>query len=77
MAALLIKDLPEHLHERLRKRAIAHRRSVAREVLVILEEALADHAGPPPLEEIDALRARGRRPLTQDVLDEARRDGRP
>lgn len=77
MPGLLIKDLPEELHERLRARAGAHHRSMSREVVAILEEVLADRAGPPALEVLDRLRVRGARPLTQDLLDDARRTGRP
>lgn len=77
MASLLVKDLPEALHERLRERARAHRRSLGKEVLVLLEEGLRDRAGPMALAEVDALRVRGNRPLTQDVLDRARTEGRP
>ncbi|MCK6526683.1 hypothetical protein L6R50_03735 [Myxococcota bacterium] len=77
MPGLLIKDLPDDLHRRLKARASALGRSMSREVMVILAEALEDRAGPPTLAEVDRLRVRGRRPLTQDLLDEARTTGRP
>ncbi len=77
MAGLLLKDIPPTLHERLRARAAAHRRSLSAEALTILEEALEDRAGPPTLAEIDAMRVRGRVPLTQELIDAARREGRP
>jgi len=77
MPGLLIKDLPREVHERLKKRAAAHRRSLGREALVILEEGLADSAGPPTLEVIDALRIRGARSLTQRIIDRAKATGRP
>lgn len=77
MPGLLIKDLPDRLHARLKARAALHRRSLAREALVILESALLDEAGPPTLEEIDALRVRGTHPLTDTILDRARTTGRP
>jgi plasmid stability protein len=77
MAGLLIKDLPEDLHRRLKERAAAHRRSMSREALLILEESLRDRAGPPSLDEIDDLRVRGDRPLTQRLIDQARGSGRP
>ncbi len=76
MARLLLKDIPPPLLERLRARAAAHRRSPSAEALAILEEALDDRAVLPTLAEIDALRVRGRGPLTQDFLDAARREGR-
>ena len=40
MAALLIKNLPPPLHERLRRRAAEHHRSMNREVIAILEKEM-------------------------------------
>lgn len=77
MPGLMIKDLPEGIHLLLKKRAAAHRRSIGKEALSILEEGLRDRAGPPSLAEIDELRVKGRRPLTQRLLDQARTAGRP
>ena len=77
MPGLLIKNLPDHVHARLKARAAVNRRSMSREALVILEGALSEGAGPPTLEEIDATRVRGSRPLTQELIDEARESGRP
>jgi plasmid stability protein len=76
MAGLLIKDLPGDLHRKLKKRAEVHRRSLSSEVITILETTLNDRSGPPTLEEIDKLRVRGRRPLTQAIIDRARRRDR-
>ncbi len=76
MPGLLIKDLPSDLHRRLRARATAMRRSLGREALCILEEALDDRAGPRALAEIDRLRQVGQRPLTDALIRAARRDGR-
>lgn len=73
MPGLLIKELPKDLHRKLKARAAAHRRSLSSEAIVILETALHDRSGPPTLAEIDQLRTRGRQPLTQSVLDRARR----
>jgi hypothetical protein len=77
MPGLLIKDLSKRLHAQLKARASLHRRSMGREALVILEEALSDGAGPPTLDEIDRWRVGGSRPLTQDLIDESRGSGRP
>jgi plasmid stability protein len=44
MAALLIKNLPPPLHERLRRRAAEHHRSMNREVIAILEKEIAGTA---------------------------------
>jgi len=77
MAGLMIRDLPVDLHEQLRRRASDNRRSLSREVIVILESAFEDRAGPPRLEDVDEMRIRGARPLTQDLIDRARAVGRP
>jgi len=76
MAGMLLKNLPEELHERLRARARSNKRSMAAEIEVLLERALSDRAGSPTLEEIDSLRVHGARPLTQKIVDSARREGR-
>lgn len=77
MASLMIRDLPPELHNRLKDRAKANRRSLNKEALVILEEALIGGEWPLSLEDIDRLRVCGAHPLTQKLLDEARQDGRP
>lgn len=77
MPGILIKDVPRELHERLKRRASAHHRSLGREALVILEAGLADSAGPPTLDAVDALRIKGTRPLTQRMIDRAKATGRP
>lgn len=40
MPALVIKSFPEHLHERLRQAAAAHRRSVTQEAICMIESGL-------------------------------------
>jgi plasmid stability protein len=76
MAGLLIKDLPNELHKKLKERAAANRRSLSSEAITILEKALLERSAPLTLEEIDRLRVRGLKPLTQAILDRARRDRR-
>jgi plasmid stability protein len=73
MSGLLIKDLPQDLHRRLRARATANRRSLSSEAITILETVLHDRSGPPTLDEIDRLRTHGARPLRQAIVDLARR----
>lgn len=56
MSALLIKNLPPPLHDRLRQRAAIHHRSMNREVIAILERELQRPEpleGPPPLIQLD------------------------
>ena len=77
MPGLLIREVPPKLHKKLKARAAAHRRSLGREALVLLEQALEDPAGPPTLAQIDKMRVRGTKPLTQELLDRARKTGRP
>ena len=76
MPGVLIKNVPPQLHERLKQRAARHRRSMNRELLVLLEEALDDRACPPTLETIDRLRVYGRRPLSEALVDDALTAGR-
>lgn len=76
MAGLLIKDVPAHLHRKLKARAAANRRSLSGEALTILEAALHDRSGPLTVADIDRLRARGRRPLTNAILERARKRDR-
>lgn len=52
MLGLVIKDLPEVLHRKLKEQAARHHRSMAKEVLAVLEQALGAAApqakAPPP-----------------------------
>lgn len=70
MAALLIKQLPDALHRRLKAEAVRHRRSMAKEVLVLLERGLAGAIPPPPPP------FKGRFPITGAWLSRAIRQGR-
>ena len=70
MASILIKDIPADLHDRLRRAAVCDHRSLNREVIALLEAALAERPVelPPPI--------RGAVPLTPDWLERAIREGR-
>ena len=73
MPGLVIKDLPENLHRKLKAQAIRHHRSMTKEVLAVLERALSDEDNaqkvvPPPF--------KGRFALTDEFIDQARREGR-
>jgi hypothetical protein len=69
---LLIKDLSASLHRRLRAQAARNHRSVAEEVLAVLERALSESGRPneipPPF--------KGRFALTDEFIKRARRQGR-
>lgn len=76
MPGILIKDVPDRLHQKLKARAAANRRSLSSEALTILERSVDDRAGQPTLEELDRARIRGAKPLRQSVIDAARRRDR-
>lgn len=72
MAALVIRNLPEELHAKLKARAVRHHRSMNREAIALLEEALSENGGvrevPPPYQ--------GNFPLSGDFIDDAKKKGR-
>jgi plasmid stability protein len=56
MASILIKDIPIDLHERLRQAAQRDHRSLNKEVIALLEEALSPPTVlPPPIQGAFAL----------------------
>ncbi len=81
MPTLTIKGMPDVLYRRLKKRAIAHRRSLNSEILVCLEQAVVPAAPDPAalLARADQLRGSlGRLPrLTERTLRRAKSAGRP
>lgn len=71
MAGIVIRDLPPALHERLRAEAHRHHRSMAKEAVTILEDALGrspERTYPPPVKLAF--------PLTDEFLNKAKRWGR-
>ena len=71
MSALLIKNMPPPLHQRLRQRAAAHHRSMNREVIAILERELERPAAaelPPPVKTL--------KPIDQAWVVQVIRDAR-
>ena len=71
MAAIVLKDVPEELHRRLREQAERNRRSMSQELLTIMEEALRPL---PPLAPVKPVKTK--RPFTQAWLRKAMREGR-
>ena len=55
MSTLVVKNLPDELHERLRERALRNHRSVTKEAIVLLEQGMLATAArraiklPPPI----------------------------
>ncbi|MBP6874492.1 MAG: Arc family DNA-binding protein [Candidatus Eisenbacteria bacterium] len=79
MPTLTIKGIPEKVYRQLKLRATKHRRSLNREVIVCLEQALAAPALDPEewLAEADRLRKKlALPPLTDDSLRQAKAGGR-
>lgn len=72
MVGLVIKNLSPELHRKLKERARRHHRSMTKEAVAILEQALEGPASvrepPPPY--------KGSFELTDDFLDQAKREGR-
>lgn len=76
MPALLIKDIPEDLHVQLKRRAARNHRSLTKEALAILENALRNHPERPTLGEIDRRRVKPKEPITAAYIRRAIRQGR-
>jgi plasmid stability protein len=74
MPGLLIRDLPDDLHQKLKERAARNRRSLTKETVVILETALRDTSAvqnnEPPAPH------KGHFQLTDEWIDQAKREGR-
>lgn len=72
MAGLVIRQLPEELHRKLKEQAARHHRSMSKEALALLERGLAleDEVGEPPAP------YKGKFRLTDDFVDQAKREGR-
>jgi len=71
MPAIVLKNVPQELHRRLREQAERNRRSMSQELLTIIERALRPL---PPLGPVTPVRPR--RPFTHAWLRKATREGR-
>ncbi len=60
MPTITVRDVPAFVHERLKRRAEAHNRSLSGEVIELLEQAVL---GPPPA-----------RRLAESILDDLKRE---
>lgn len=74
MSTLVVKNLPEDLHEKLRRQAKRNHRSVTKEVVHLIEAGIAAHRPkvklPPPLE------LKSGRMLTIEEIEDAIAEGR-
>ena len=66
MSTLVIKNLPDGLHARLKEQAARNRRSVTKEVVTLIEAGLGVGRAPAPLPPLIKLRA-GRRTGIADL----------
>lgn len=71
MASVLIKNLPDDLHQQLKLRARHHHRSLNKELIALIESALNSRSVQDLPEPVEL-----RKPLTQEMLDRAREEGR-
>ncbi len=72
MSALLIKNMPAPLHDRLRQRAASHHRSMNREVIAILETELerpVATALPPPVKPLKPISSERTVQIIRDARD--------
>ncbi len=79
MPAITLKAIPAALHRQLKARAARHKRSLNREVIAVLEEAVA----PSRLVDVEAMIAENRRfrdkfkfSTTPEEIDRFKREGR-
>ncbi len=70
MGTLVIKNLPEDLHARLKEQAQRHHRSVTKEVVNLLEQGL-EQVAPLP----SPLRLKSGRVLSAEEIEDAINDG--
>lgn len=71
MPSLILRNLPEEVHHRLRDRAQRHRRSMTKEAVSILERELLG-TGPVKLPPVVA----ASQPIPGDLIDQAVEEGR-
>ena len=73
MPALLIREVPRELHEKIRHAAKENRRSLSEEVINLLQQALAEQRTVPREPPTPVKRAF---PLTDEWLEQAKNEGR-
>jgi len=71
MPSLVIKNLPEEVHQKLKQQAARHHRSMTKEAIAILIDGL----GRNPVHDVPAP-YKGRFTLTNEFIDAAKREGR-
>ena len=74
MATLVIKNMPDELHRRLKKEAQKARRSMTREAVYLLDAGLNGQFGLVSARELPAP-YEGKKPLTDKLIHEWKRKG--
>jgi plasmid stability protein len=75
MSTLVVKNLPDPLHDQLRQRALSNRRSVTQEAIHILEQGLSSAALRAPVKLPPPYKLKGG-PVTTEWILNAIREGR-
>ena len=76
MPTLVVKNLPEQLHERLKAQAQEHHRSMTKEVIALIEQGLLTSNAALTKPALPKLRRVGSGPLTTEWIASAIADGR-
>lgn len=75
MSTLVVKNVPEPLHEKLRAQALQNRRSLTQEAIHILEQALLAAPRRAPIKLPPPIRLKGG-PVTTEWIEAAINEGR-
>lgn len=80
MPTITVKDIPDELYEALKKRAAAHHRSINREIIHYIEQAVRGREVnvEDALAKAREIRKRvGKVPFNQELVNEYKNSGRP
>lgn len=79
MASITLKNIPADVHERLKRRARLHRRSLQQEIMACLESAVMPRKVDPEevVRQVRQVHELFEAELTVDEIDRAIREGRP
>lgn len=80
MPTITVKDIPSDLYEALKKKAAAHHRSINREVIHYIEQAVGSREVnvEDVLEKARSMQKKvGKVPISEEILNEFKHSGRP
>lgn len=75
MSTLVVKNLPDELHERLRERAQRNHRSVTKEAIMLLEQGILAPTARRPIKLPPPIKLKGG-PVTTEWIEAAIAEGR-